>query len=109
VRLLALAGADLVAVPTALMDSFKVVVRTIVPARAAENQVFLAYANRCGREGDLRTAWWVVPRAEIGRIAERLEMVAALEAEMHAKVGAGEIRSLLERMPGLRDQIIYID
>jgi predicted amidohydrolase len=54
VRLLALTGADLVAVPTALMDPFEVVVRTIVPARAVENQVFLAYANRCGREGDLR-------------------------------------------------------
>ena len=54
VRLLALAGADLVAVPTALMDPFEVVARTIVPARAVENQVFLAYANRCGREGDLR-------------------------------------------------------
>jgi predicted amidohydrolase len=54
VRLLALAGADLVAVPTALMDSFEVVVRTIVPARAVENQIFLAYANRCGREGNLR-------------------------------------------------------
>jgi predicted amidohydrolase len=54
VRLLALAGADLVAVPTALMDPFEVVARTIVPARAVENQVFLAYANRCGREGALR-------------------------------------------------------
>jgi predicted amidohydrolase len=54
VRLLALAGADLVAVPTALMDPFEVVARTLVPARAVENQVFLAYANRCGREGDLR-------------------------------------------------------
>ena len=54
VRLLALAGADLVAVPTALMDPFEVVARTVVPARAIENQVFLAYANRCGREGDLR-------------------------------------------------------
>jgi predicted amidohydrolase len=53
VRLLALAGADLVAVPTALMDPFEVVARTVVPARAVENQVFLAYANRCGREGDL--------------------------------------------------------
>ena len=54
VRLLALAGADLVAVPTALMKPFEVVARTVVPARAVENQVFLAYANRCGREGDLR-------------------------------------------------------
>jgi 5-aminopentanamidase len=41
-------------VPTALMDPFEVVARTVVPARAIENQVFLAYANRCGREGDLR-------------------------------------------------------
>jgi predicted amidohydrolase len=54
VRLLALQGVDLVAVPTALMEPFEVVVRTIVPARAVENQVFLAYANRCGREGNLR-------------------------------------------------------
>jgi predicted amidohydrolase len=53
VRLLALAGADLVAVPTALMDPFEVVARTVIPARAVENQVFLAYANRCGREGEL--------------------------------------------------------
>jgi predicted amidohydrolase len=54
VRMLAVAGADLVAVPTALMDPFEVVARTVVPARAVENQVFVAYANRCGREGDLR-------------------------------------------------------
>jgi predicted amidohydrolase len=54
VRLLALAGADLVAAPTALMDPFEAVARILVPARALENQVFIAYANRCGREGDLR-------------------------------------------------------
>ena len=54
VRLLALAGADLVAVPTALMEPFEAVARILVPARALESQVFLAYANRCGREGDLR-------------------------------------------------------
>ena len=36
VRLLALAGADLVAVPTALMDPFEVVARTVVPARAID-------------------------------------------------------------------------
>lgn len=53
VRLLALAGADLVAVPTALMQPFDIVARTIVPARAYENQIYLAYADRCGREGDL--------------------------------------------------------
>jgi predicted amidohydrolase len=53
VRLLALAGADLVAVPTALMHPYEVVARSVVTARAYENQVFVAYANRCGREGSL--------------------------------------------------------
>jgi predicted amidohydrolase len=50
VRALALAGAELVIVPTALMMPFDVVAKTIVPARAYENQLFVAYANRCGRE-----------------------------------------------------------
>jgi predicted amidohydrolase len=53
VRSLALAGADLVAVPTALMRPYEVVARTLVPARAYENQVHVAYANRSGSEGDL--------------------------------------------------------
>lgn len=53
VRTLALAGVDLVAVPTALMRPYEVVARTIVPARAYENQVYVAYANRCGSEGPL--------------------------------------------------------
>ena len=50
VRTLALAGAELVLVPTALMLPFDVVAKTIVPARAYENQFFVAYANRCGTE-----------------------------------------------------------
>lgn len=53
VRALALAGADLVAVPTALMRPYEVVARTVVPARAYENQVYVAYANRCGSEDAL--------------------------------------------------------
>ena len=54
VRLLALAGADLVAVPTALMVPYAFVAATAwSPTRAYENQVFLAYVNRCGREGEL--------------------------------------------------------
>jgi 4-hydroxy-4-methyl-2-oxoglutarate aldolase len=51
----------------------------------------------------------VVPQAHVAVIAERLERVAALEAEMHAKVARGEIRTLLDRWPELRDQISYVD
>lgn len=52
-RRLALAGADLVVVPTANMVPFEFVATTIVPARAFENQVYVAYANYCGSEGEL--------------------------------------------------------
>ncbi len=53
VRLLALAGADFVAVPTALMQPYDFVANEMVRTRAYENQVFLAYANRCGVEREL--------------------------------------------------------
>ena len=53
VRDLALRGAELIAVPTALMQPYDVIAKTVVPARAVENQVFVAYANHCGQEGNL--------------------------------------------------------
>jgi len=53
VRALALAGAELIAVPTALIQPFDIVARTLVPARAFENQVYVAYAGLCGREVNL--------------------------------------------------------
>ena len=55
-RSLSLAGADLVVVPTALMLPYDVVARTLVPARAYENQVYVAYVNRTGHEADLESA-----------------------------------------------------
>lgn len=49
-RLLAEQGADLVLVPTANMVGFEVVNRVLVPARAAENQLALVYANHTGSD-----------------------------------------------------------
>ena len=54
VRHLALAGADFIAVPTALMMPYEFVPTKLVPARAFENQVFVAYANRCDTEQALQ-------------------------------------------------------
>jgi predicted amidohydrolase len=53
VQALALAGAHLIAVPTALMEPFGLVARTVVPARAYESQVYVACANLWGKEGNL--------------------------------------------------------
>jgi predicted amidohydrolase len=52
-RELALSGVDLIAAPTANMTPYEVVATTIVPARAFENQVYVAYANYCGHEGEI--------------------------------------------------------
>ena len=46
--------------------------------------------------------------AEIAPFRERSTSFV-VDAEMHAKVAAGETRSLLERYPELRDQITYVD
>jgi predicted amidohydrolase len=49
-RAAALAGADLILVPTANMQPFTSVCERIVPARAEENRVCIAYANYAGEE-----------------------------------------------------------
>lgn len=51
VRAHALAGTELLVVPTGLMDPYGHVGTVLVPARAYESQVFVAYANRTGAEG----------------------------------------------------------
>ena len=51
-RAQALAGVDAILVPTANMMPFTSVPTRIVPARAEENEVYVAYANYCGAEGD---------------------------------------------------------
>ena len=52
VRALVTAGADFIAVPTALMEDYCRVARHVVPARAYESEIYVAYVNRCGSEGD---------------------------------------------------------
>lgn len=54
VRTLALMGADLVLVPTALTDEYGRVPDVIVPARSLENQIFVAYCNRAGTENGMQ-------------------------------------------------------
>lgn len=53
VRALARAGAQVILVPTANMKPYINVNQVLVPARAMENAVTIAYANYCGSEGDL--------------------------------------------------------
>ena len=53
-RRLALAGAEVILVPTANMAPYDFVCEVTVRARAYENQCYVAYANYCGSEGTIQ-------------------------------------------------------
>ncbi|MGD9484299.1 carbon-nitrogen hydrolase family protein [Streptomyces sp. TRM70308] len=76
VRAHALAGTELLLVPTALMRPYEIVPQAVVPVRAWENQLYLAYANRHGREGDLDFAG--------------MSCLVAPDGTVRARAGAGE-------------------
>jgi predicted amidohydrolase len=86
VRRYACEQVELVLVPTSLMAPFSFVASFLVPARAAENQIFVAYANRCALEGDLRylgRSCVCGPQGEVLAQADSAEglVVAELEAD----------------------------
>lgn len=105
VRALALQGAELVAVPTALMRPFDRVARWLLPVRAFENQLFVAYANRCGREGNLEycgASCVIAPDGgELARagLAEEL-LVAEIDPGAYA-ASRGDNPYLADRRPEL--------
>jgi len=52
-RRLALAGADIILIPTAQMEPYEQVAKFVIPARAYENQLYVAYANHSGSDDGL--------------------------------------------------------
>jgi 5-aminopentanamidase len=87
VRAHALAGTDLLIVPTALMRPYEIVAQTLLPARAWENQLYIAYADRCGREGDLDFAG--------------LSCLAGPDGAVRARAGTGDELIVAEADPAL--------
>ncbi|MFF4407138.1 carbon-nitrogen hydrolase family protein [Streptomyces sp. NPDC001262] len=87
VRAHALAGTDLLLVPTALARPFEIVPQTIVPTRAWESQLYIAYVNRCGDEGEFPFAG--------------LSCLAAPDGTVRARAGAGEDLLLADVDPDL--------
>ena len=78
-RTLALAGADIVAHPTAFPVAARIQTELITVARAAENRIFLLTANRVGKERNGEFCGWSqivdpygVRLAEAGAVEETL-------------------------------------
>jgi predicted amidohydrolase len=110
VRRWALAGADLVAVPTALMQPYDFVARSLVPARAYENQVFVAYANRCDREHDLAyigLSCLVAPDGSDLARAGRGEELIAGDIDVAGMAGSRRLNTYLaDRRPELYEPLV---
>lgn len=78
VRAHAVAGTELLVVPTALMRPYDVVAETVLPARAWESQLYVAYANRLGREGEFDFAGLSCLAAPDGSVPARAGREPAL-------------------------------
>lgn len=90
-RELALGGAELVVVPTALMEPYENIATLLVPTRAIENQLYLAYANRVGAELDQR----YVGRSRI--CSPTGDLLAAASADRDELISAEIDTALLDR------------
>jgi len=101
VRRLSLEGAELILTPTALMAPFTTVADLVVPVRAFESQVFIAYANFCGSEYDQH---YVGHSCIAGPDGENLAKAADTETMLVAKLNKNEISVNRAALPYHRDR-----
>ncbi|MBO8187766.1 carbon-nitrogen hydrolase family protein [Streptomyces spirodelae] len=102
VRAHALAGTDVLLVPTALMRPYDTVAETLVVARAVESQLYVAYANRVGREGEFDFAGLSCLAAPDGTVPVRAPGTG--EALLVADADPVALRASRDRNPYLADR-----
>ncbi|MBQ0865544.1 carbon-nitrogen hydrolase family protein [Streptomyces smyrnaeus] len=102
VRAHALAGTDVLLVPTALMRPYETVAETLVVARAVESQLYVAYANRVDREGEFDFAGLSCLAAPDGTVPVRA--AGSGEALLVADIDPAALRASRERNPYLADR-----
>ena len=100
-RVLALRGAEVLIVPTALMAPALPVTRRVVPARACENQVFVAYANRPDREADLE---YVGESCIVGPDGEDMARAGQAEGLLYATADINALRASREKYDYLSER-----
>ena len=102
VRHVAGLGANLVLVPTALGAQWPWVAQTMIPTRAYENGVYLAYANSTGVENEFEFLGASVIAAPDGVEAAR---AGALPIVIYADVDKARQTAAQERLPYLKDRL----
>lgn len=100
VRHVAQMGADLVLVPTALGADWGWVAQTMIPTRAFENGIFLAYANSAGSENGLEYLGQSLVAAPDGQILAR---AGKGPETLYADLDLGLVAKAQSRLPYLVD------
>lgn len=103
-RQAALAGAELLIVPTALAANWGFVADKLVPTRAFENGVFLAYVNYAGKEKNL--AYFGGSRL-VGPSGEYLAVATAGDQVLSVDIDKSLIREARRRIPYLENRTKY--
>lgn len=100
VRAAAETGVELLIVPTALFDNWGVVSKKVIPARAFENGIWVAYANHAGIEGGLQ---YYGGSCIINPIGEDVARAGADETLIQAKIQVNEVKNAQARLPYLQN------
>ncbi|MFJ7149798.1 carbon-nitrogen hydrolase family protein [Streptomyces sp. NPDC100445] len=110
VRAHALAGTDLLLVPTAQMHPYQFVAESMIPVRAFENQMYVAYVNRVGQEGEFEFVGLSVlagPDGVARTRAGRGEQLVIADADPAFLAASRETNPYLrDRRPGLYGSLV---
>jgi len=101
VRSLALLGAELILVPTALPAEYTAIPDFVVPARSVENQLFIAYCNRAGVENGLR---FLGRSCLTGPDGKSVAAAGAGETLLIADISRSTIQAAVQSYPYLKDR-----
>lgn len=101
VRHVAGMGASLVLVPTALGAAWTWVSRTMIPTRAYENGVYLAYANSAGNENGMA---YLGQSVIAGPDGTELARAGSGPQILRADLDVDRVTAAQERLPYLRDK-----
>lgn len=101
VRAVALQGAELILIPTALTPEYRAVPDRIVPARALENQIFVAYCNHSGVEDGLE---FLGGSCLAGPYGEKLAAAGKSDALLIADISHEMLARAKPRFPYRRDR-----
>jgi 5-aminopentanamidase len=99
-RAAAQAGAQLLIVPTALLEEWRSVSFQMMPTRAFENGVWLAYANHAGRENDMT---WLGASCIVSPDGKDAVRAGFDEELIFAEIDLAQIERARNKLPYLTD------